>query len=100
MQGVQAKANAIPMTGGAQTPRTEGRTAKRFSPDSAIGRVMPAAMATRTTPNRTIRMPETTSRVGWWVSKSRPIDEAVAPRMVNTTVNPAMKARMPRSSRL
>ena len=99
MQGVQAKAKAIPMTGGAQAPRTDGRTLNRFSPDSATGRATPAAMATRTAPNTTIRMPETTSSVCWWARKSRPSEEAEAPRMVKTTVNPAMKARIPRSRR-
>ena len=38
MQGVQAKANAIPMTGGAQAPSTRRPArANRFSPETAIG---------------------------------------------------------------
>ncbi len=32
MHGVQAKANAMPITGAAQTPSLEGRTSKRCSP--------------------------------------------------------------------
>ena len=61
MHGVQAKANAIPITGGAHAPSTEGRTTNRRSPASAMGRPTPAAMATSTAPKTTMRMPDTVS---------------------------------------
>ena len=37
MHGVQAKAKAMPITGGAQAPSTEGRTMNRRSPERAAG---------------------------------------------------------------
>ena len=54
MHGVQAKAKAIPITGGAQAPSTEGRTVNRRSPARAAGRPTPAAMATSMAPKATM----------------------------------------------
>ncbi len=53
MHGVHPKAKAIPMTGGAQDPRLDGRTWKRRSRSSHDGLISPAKaspMTMMTTP--------------------------------------------------
>ena len=68
MHGVQAKANAIPMSGAAQTPSREGRTSKRRSPVTRVTTPrVPApawahtlagrALSSMTTPSRMMTAP-------------------------------------------
>ncbi len=97
MHGVQAKAKAIPNTGGAQAPKIEGRTWNRRSPANGRGNRHPGGHDHQHGPEDHDGMPDTRSSDRWWVRNSRPRAEADAPRMVKTTVKPAMKASIPRT---
>ena len=109
MHGVQANAKAMPMTGAAHSPSREGRTSKRCSPVTRVTTLsvpVPAwaqtpdgsAPSSMTAPRTMITAPLTWVRVISCASSTRPMLEAAAPSATKTTVKPATKSPMPRST--
>ena len=107
MHGVQANANAIPMSGAAHAPSLDGRTSKRCSPvtrdtmpsvpdPACVHTLDGSAPSNMTTPRRTITAPLTWESVISCASSRRPMLEAAAPSATKTSVKPATNRPMPR----
>jgi hypothetical protein len=95
MHGVQPKAKAMPMSGGAKTPSDSGSTWNRRSRCMAPGTRTPAMNS----PMTIVRMPAAWLRPCWWRSRVWPMALAPAPRIVKTIVKPATNSSVARNSR-
>ena len=85
MHGVQPKANAAPMSGGAHAPTSEGLTCRRRSIIKKAGDTKPA----RKIPIAITNAPAIISRPRWCSRRACPRPLAAAPRATKTAVNPA-----------
>ena len=95
MHGVHPNANAIPMSGAAHSPSWDGATCQRRSRMSQAGRTRPA----NSRPAAMITTPAIWLSSCSWACRAWPSPDAVASRAANTTVKPATKSRVARSSR-
>ncbi len=93
MHGVHPKAKVIPITGAAQGPSREGRTANRCS------RCSQGNWKAMTAPMATIRAPATSLRTSLCACKGCESVLAVASSTANTRLNPATNSSVDHSSR-